>query len=72
MVEKTPEWAKQLIKEVSNLKKQTAINCDKLTKIDLKISTTNAEIGGIKGRLNSVETHLVKQDRILNKIEKSL
>lgn len=84
--ETTPLWAKKLIKEVSDLnkvvssqtkdleevKKQTLVNCGKLNKLDIKLSTVNAQLGGVNGRLNSVETHLVRQDKILTKINNKL
>ena len=77
--ETTPAWAKKLIKEVSSLskdvgdlKKQTGINCSKLTALAKDTKKMSVQIDTLCRLNNNTETHLNRIERKVIKIEKKI
>jgi len=74
MSEDTPKWAKELIKEVSDLKKQTLTNCNKLSSLDKKISKElprlRVKIDTLCRSNNVIETNIHRIENKISKIEK--
>jgi len=69
MEEKVPKWAKQLTKDITELKKQTLTNCNKLTVLDKKFSK---EIPLIRVRLDTLCTVTKNTESHLNRIERKV
>jgi len=56
-------------RHVTDMKKQVAVNCNKLDQVTKKLGTVNAKLEGINGRLNGVENRLVRQDKTISKLQ---
>lgn len=71
----TPTWAKQLIKDVAELKKQTIVNCSKLTvlskdtkKILKELPLIRVKIGTLCATTANTETNIKRVEKKVDKL----